>query len=179
MARDGVRYLYPALFPTCLLAAAGVDAIAATLGKILRRPAVMAPAMGVLGTALGLYVLHASLNLHPYYIDYYNELVGGPQQVEKHRWFEIGWWGEGLDRAADFISRNAPHGARVKVFAHPAHVIQLRDDLEIVRDINADYVIFNKLFNDSIKLPRHRTAYVVRAAGAPLVWVYQREPDRP
>ena len=33
---------------------------------------------------------------------------------------------------------------------------------------------FNDLFNTRPKMPNHRVIYVVRAAGAPLVWVYER-----
>jgi hypothetical protein len=40
---------------------------------------------------------------------------------------------------------------------------------------DADFIIFNNLFNTTPKLPHHRVAFVVRAAGAPLAWVYQRE----
>jgi len=39
----------------------------------------------------------------------------------------------------------------------------------------ADYVIFNNLFNSLPKDLNHDLQYVVRAAGAPLVWVYQRK----
>ena len=65
--------------------------------------------------------------------------------------------------------------ATVKIHAHPTHVVRLRPDLRLVDSLSADFVIFNRLFSDPIDLPRHRVAYVVRAAGAPLVWVYQKE----
>jgi hypothetical protein len=61
------------------------------------------------------------------------------------------------------------------VEVQPAHVVSLRPDLTKVNHNNADFVIYNKLFNDPIKLPKHRIAYVVRVDGAPLVWVYQLE----
>jgi 4-amino-4-deoxy-L-arabinose transferase-like glycosyltransferase len=174
MARDGVRYLYPALFAACLLAAAGADWLAAGIGRLLKRRALAAPVLGLLGAAIGLQSLHAGLTVHPYYIDYYNELTGGPRGAAKGRLFEIAWWGEGLKEAADYIARVAPHRATINIHAHPTHVVRLRPDLQLVDHMEADFVIFNNLFNNPVQLPRHVIGYVVRAAGAPLVWVYQR-----
>ncbi len=72
--------------------------------------------------------------------------------------------------------RLAAEGATVVVHAHPTNVVHLRSDLRRVPDAKvADFVIHNNLFTDPIKLPAHRTAYVVRAGDGPLVWVYQKE----
>ena len=176
LARDGVRYLYPALFAACLLMAAGLDWLAGLLARLVRRGGLQKPLMAVLGTALGLYVFYCSSTVHPYYLDYYNELTGGPAKVAEGHVFEIGWWGEGLKEANDYISKRAPRGARVMIYAHPAHVVRLRPDLRQVSFIpQADYIIFNDLFNNRPKSDKHRVTYVVRAAGAPLAWVYERE----
>jgi hypothetical protein len=178
MARDGVRYLYPALAPACLLAALGVDTIAAGAARLVRRPALQTGFCAVLGTAAGLYTLHAALSVHPYYLDYYNELVGGPEKVERKRWFEIAWWGEGLTAACSYINRTAPSGAKVQVMANPRHLIQLRPDLVWDDYARADYIIYNKLQNGPLRAPDYRIAHVVRAGRAPLVWVYERERER-
>ena len=176
LARDGVRYLYPALFVACLLMAAGLDWIATLVAGASRRPALAKPVLAVLGTALGLYVFYCGSTVHPYYLDYYNELTGGPAKVARGHVFEIGWWGEGLKEANDFISRRAPRGARVMIHAHPAHVVRLRPDLRQVSFLpQADYIIFNDLFNNRPKSAIHRVTQVVRAAGAPLAWVFERE----
>ena len=184
LARDGVRYLYPALFPACLLMAAGLDWLASGAARALQRPGAATPLVAVLGTALGLYVFHAGSTVHPYYLDYYNELTGGPAEVARTHQYEIGWWGEGLKEANAHVSRVAPRGARVMIYCHPAHVVHLREDLEQVSWVElADYIIFNDLFNDRPKSDKHRVTYVVRAAGAPLAWVYERQglanPARP
>lgn len=178
MARDGVRYLIPALLASCVLAAAGADWVARGIARLLRRVwrwDLAAPALGLIGAAAGLQTFRAGLEVHPYYIDYYNEIFGGPRVVAERRLLEIAWWGEGLAEAAAFVSRAAPPGASVKIHAHPTHVVRLRHDLKLVDGMDADFVIYNNLFNDPVRLPRHRIAYVVRAAGAPLVWVYQKE----
>ena len=175
LARDGVRYLYPALFAGCLLMAAGLDWICGLAARLLRRPGLARPALAVLGTALWLYVFYCGSTVHPYYLDYYNELTGGPARVAKGHIFEIGWWGEGLKEANDYISKVAPPRAKVMVYAHPAHVVRLREDLLQVSHVpHADYIIFNDLFNDRPRSKEHHVSYVVRAAGAPLAWVYER-----
>ena len=42
--------------------------------------------LAVLGAALGLYVLRCGMSVHPYYLDYYNEAVGGPAYVKHKKW---------------------------------------------------------------------------------------------
>ncbi|MCC6747024.1 MAG: glycosyltransferase family 39 protein [Deltaproteobacteria bacterium] len=179
VVRDGVRYLYPALVPACLLVAAGFEGLVLALLRGAERARWRVPATAVLGTTLGLYTLHAALTVHPYYLDYYNEAVGGPARVAEKRWFELGWWGEGIEEAHRYVARYALPGQRVFVNAEPSHVLKVRDDLVPVRDPEADWVIYNQLFNDApFRSPLHRQAYVVRAAGAPLVWVYRKR-ERP
>ena len=176
LARDGVRYLYPSLFAACLLMAAGLDWLSLGVARLARRGAVQRPVLAVLGTAMGLYVFYCGSTVHPYYLDYYNELTGGPAKVAKGHVFEIGWWGEGLKEANDYISEHAPRGAKVMIYAHPAHVVRLRPDLRQVSFVpQADYIIFNDLFNNRPKSDKHHVTYVVRAAGAPLAWVYARD----
>jgi hypothetical protein len=174
MSRDGVRYLYPALIAACVASAAGLDWLARGVSQVIRRPAVHRVTLAVLGVSLGLYVLQCGLSVHPYYLDYYNELVGGPAEVERKRTFEIAWWGEGLREATTYIGRVAPRGARVQVFANPRHLIELRPDLVWQDDMNADYIVYNRLFNPPLRAPKHHVAHVVRAGRAPLVWVYER-----
>jgi 4-amino-4-deoxy-L-arabinose transferase-like glycosyltransferase len=179
LARDGVRYLIPALLPACLLAAAGLDLLAGWGARLLRNERVRLPLVSVLGTVLVLYTFRAGSTVHPYYLDYYNELTGGPAEVAKKHMFEIAWWGEGLQEACDYISREARTGASVMVYAHPTHVVKLRDDLQRVDQFSqADYIINNVLFNPRPKTKDHHVTYVVRAAGAPLVYIYKRNEEQ-
>jgi len=59
------------------------------------------------------YLVVTSLIIHPYYLDYYNEIVGGPKNVYKHRWFEIAWWGEGIKEAVEYVNATASPGAYI------------------------------------------------------------------
>lgn len=166
--QDGVRYIYPSLIAACVLGGAGM----AWLGAILSRW--IPGAFGGLSVAILGYACLAALPMHPYYLDYYNELVGGPERVQTKRLFEMAWWGEGLQEAINYIHRDAPHGASVHVMANPRHVIRFRPDINSGQGMSADYILYNQLFNGPIKAPSHRIVYVVRARNAPLVWVYKR-----
>ena len=175
LARDGVRYLVPSLLAACLMAAAGLEWLAVGAARVVRRARLATPVTAFGGAALCFYSLWCGSTVHPYYLDYYNELTGGPAKVAKNHTFEIGWWGEGIKEACDYIGRVAPLGSRVWGYVHPTHVIALREDLRRVNGPGqAEYIIFNDLFNSRPKMPQHRLIYVVRAAGAPLVWVYER-----
>ena len=71
-----------------------------------------------------------SLRIHPYYLDYFGEQVGGPARSRAHRWFETAWWGEGVDRAVDYVNAHAAPNARVfRNCIEPAHLAWFREDL--------------------------------------------------
>jgi len=176
LARDGVRYLYPSLVAACLIWAAGIDWLAQVLGDALRRPRLCTPLLALLGGGLVCYVGVQSARVQPYQLDYYNELVGGPRRVARRHLFEIAWWGEGLREAVAYVDRHAPAGAKVKVYVHPTHVVTLRPDLRWWNDARtADYIMFNNLFNTLPDVSNHRLVHVVRVAGGPMVWIYQRK----
>jgi hypothetical protein len=50
---------------------------------------------------------HGGRSIHPYYLDYYGEQVGGTERRVQARRFETAWWGEGLDRAVAYVNAHA------------------------------------------------------------------------
>ena len=86
---------------------------------------------------------------------------------------------KGLTEANAYVSRHAEPKAKVSIQADPSHVFHLRSDLVGVRHLNADYVVHNRLFRPPFSHKDFRVAYVVRAGGAPLAWVYRRQADQP
>lgn len=175
--RDGVRYLYPALMPASLLAAAGVDLLARALARSARRPQLRVPLFSTFGVLLWLSVLWAGTRVHPYYMDYYSEVVGGVERVERENLFDVGWWGEGLEQAAAYLDRHAERGATVRLLVVPTHVMELRSDLELVESLDADYVMVNETFYDLPQLPHHLLVHAVRAGDAPIVRIYRRRDE--
>lgn len=52
--------------------------------------------------------------IHPYYLDYYNQLVGGTNGAKDT--FLVGWWGEGMDKAIEFIDTHAKANSTVWIY---------------------------------------------------------------
>ncbi len=95
------RYLVPAHLPLALLAALGWLALFLWLAGRWPRLKTRAAALGAALVLLALQVLPL-IQTAPYYINYYNPLMGGPQKAPEV--LMIGW-GEGLDEAARYLNQ--------------------------------------------------------------------------
>jgi 4-amino-4-deoxy-L-arabinose transferase-like glycosyltransferase len=92
------RYLLPALPPLALLAAWGWVQLGGRIAWLRRaqwRPAALLVAVAGLQLA-------SALSAFPYYLSYYNPLVGGTAGAPAV--MMVGW-GEGLDQAADYLNQ--------------------------------------------------------------------------
>jgi hypothetical protein len=130
-------------------------------------------------TALALYLAVTLARVHPYYLDYFGEQVGGPRQVAARHWFETAWWGEGVDRAVAYVNANAAPGARVyRDCILPAHLAWFREDLwsSLVRRADdADWIVEYVSPAAPCRVPADATqVFEVDALGAPLARVYRR-----
>ncbi|HLU64922.1 MAG TPA: glycosyltransferase family 39 protein [Kofleriaceae bacterium] len=176
--QDGVRYIMPSVAALSLAAAAGLDWLVALAGRALS-PGRRARATAAAGAALVLYLGVACARIHPYYLDYYGEQVGGPAGAAARGWFEVAWWGEGIAEAIDHVNRNAAPGARVhKGCVEPSHLTWLRGDLwerEARHPAAADWMIVYQPSWRRCPVPDGMVlSYEVRAQGAPLARVYRR-----
>src|SRR5262249_33913493 len=61
--------------------------------------------------------------------DCLGEQTGGLANVAKHKWFEVGWWGEGIEQAVDWLNGHAAQKAAVARLVQPIHVTWFRSDL--------------------------------------------------
>ena len=170
--QDGVRYVLPSLMGLALAAAAGIDYLVA----FAERPRLYAAAGGL----MLLYLAITCVRIHPYYLDYYGEQVGGPAGVAAHRRFEIAWWGEGVADAIDYVNANAAPGARVhKACVEPSHLTWLRGDLwahEARRPADAEwFIVYQPSWKKCPLPPDARLVHEVSAQGAPLARVYRRD----
>ncbi len=169
--QDGVRYVMPCVVALALAAAAGWDFVATRL----RWP----HAFSALASALGLYLAVTLVSVHPYYLDYFGEQVGGARTVAAHRWFETAWWGEGLDRAVAYVNGHAPDGARVyRECIEPKHLAWFRPGLwpAMARTIDqADWIVTYEPLTHRCPVPAGFTkVFSVDANGAPLAEVWKR-----
>jgi 4-amino-4-deoxy-L-arabinose transferase-like glycosyltransferase len=173
--QDGIRYVIPCLLVFALLAGAGVVALGARLGAAGRSRLVAWPI-----AAMALYLAITCWRIHPYYLDYYGEHVGGPAAVARAKRFEVGWWGEGLEEAIAYVNTHAAKGDRVhRECVEPGHLTWFRGDLwETVRDpAQARWIVHYHPSWSGCRLPPGATrVHTVAAQGAPLAYVYRVDP---
>jgi hypothetical protein len=167
--QDGVRYVMPCVVWLAFAAAAGLDALA---GWLKHRHAFAA-----LATATVIYLGVVDVRTHPYYLDYFGEQVGGTGTVYAHRWFETAWWGEGVDRAVDYVDDNAAPGA--KVFRNciaPMHLAWFREDLWQAMAPGADTADWIVTYSTSrCTIPtQFHLVYELNVDGAVFARVYRR-----
>ena len=169
--QDGVRYVMPCVVALAVCAAAGFDFIATKIA----RPHVFAG----LAVATILYLGITLVRVHPYYLDYFGEQVGGAGTVAQRGWFETGWWGEGVDRAVDYVDENAPAGAHVyRDCIEPKHLAWFRVGLWIpmARQIDqADWIVTYSPQTHHCPIPKgFDLVFTVEANGAILAEVWKR-----
>lgn len=129
------------------------------------------------GLLLIFYLLLTNINIHPYYLTYYNELVGGTQGVYEKKLFPIGWWGEGIEEASIWLSQNAKESAKLNIESAPNHTTgrKLRNDITITTE-NPDYIIVNlsRIIYHNYKIPEgYQLVKTIRSGSTPFVWVYK------
>ncbi len=95
------RYLLPVFPPLDLAAGLGWAALAGAIAMIPRPTWVRTVGMGLVSLAL-LVQVGLTVQTYPYYMSYYNPVMGGPTKAENVMF--IGW-GEGLDQAARYLNR--------------------------------------------------------------------------
>jgi 4-amino-4-deoxy-L-arabinose transferase-like glycosyltransferase len=165
--QDGVRYVLPSVVALAFAAAAGWELVATLLEKRARR------AFALLAGALGVYLVLVLARVHPYYLDYFAEQVGGPATVESHRWFETAWWGEGVDRAVDYVNAHAAPNAHVLNCVEPNHLTWFRQDLWTPGP--PDWIVTYAPGSHSCAIPPDaRRVYTVEVEGAVLAEVWTR-----
>lgn len=169
--QDGVRYIMPSLLALSLLSAAGLEWACKWL------PAGAAPRR--VGAALFCgYLLFCCWRVHPYYLDYYGEQVGGPRVAATNNWFETAWWGEGLHAGIKYVNEHAEPGARVhKRCVEPSHLAWLRHDLwasEVSQFEQADWILVYQPLSGRCPVPDSaELVFEESVQGAPLVRLYR------
>jgi hypothetical protein len=186
-ARDGIRYVLPVTLALNLAAAAGLVALLDLASARLAAPSARRIVTGALaGLVLLLGTAIPAAQVHPYYLDFYNALSGGPEAALKRRWYEFSWWGEGLGPAARWIDRHAPARAVVGMDVPARHTVVLRTDLRTTvpgTQPPPDLLVYagdglRDLWDARRRAWRHPAGYRVvheeRVEGQPLVRVYRR-----
>ena len=163
LKQDGIRYVYTMYPPMALMLGIGANSVLKSL-----------KARSIATGAAALYLAWQCVSVHPYYLDYYSETVGGTQTVWKKSLFDVGWWGEGMDRAFDYVNEKAPPGATWDLNAVVTHTSDvLRSDL--VNDpTKPDYFIKANLTPGEVAREGYVEEFRVEVDAAPIVIVYRR-----
>ena len=175
MKQDGVRHIYPVFAPLAILAAAGAVAglrLATSSVRALQgRPAAVLAAGSA---ALVAGTMISSARVHPYHLDYFNNLYGSLQRIYEGRIFEVGWWGEGLERAQTYLNEEAPPRSTYWLESPVSHTLNgLRSDLR-KRSVGPDYVVRTHIAPGTVELEGYEPVDRVTLSDVPLVVVYRR-----
>ena len=107
------RYLLPSFPALDLVAGFGWAALLGWLWGAAPRPPVRLAGAAAVGLAV-VWQLLLALQTAPYYLSYYNPLLGGSERAPQV--MMIGW-GEGLDQAARYLN-TLPHASDLRVMSH-------------------------------------------------------------
>ncbi|MBI2028547.1 MAG: glycosyltransferase family 39 protein [Candidatus Levybacteria bacterium] len=173
--QHGLRYIIEIYPPLSLISAVGFNLLL-TKFKIKERlkPFYFLP--------IAFYLFVLLLQIKPYYLDYFNELVGGVNNVYGYKSFQIGWWGQGIREAAFYVGSRAPKNSTLGLAVSPLLSVpplpNLKSEKYDHRKIY-DYVIVNYYnvlregFDDSFIREKYKPIYFVKANEAILVTVYK------
>jgi len=129
-----------------------------------------------------IYLFVSLWSIKPYYLDYFNELIGGVNTVYKYNLFQTGWWGQGLRDAGLYLKNNAPSGSKIGLAISPEHVFPLFNNLNYHKwsvEDNYDYIVVNNYhiirdgFNVELIERNYKPVYFVKADGSILVTIYK------
>ncbi len=170
-----VRYVIEVYAPLSILAAIGLEFV---MHKFSKNAVVTYAGLIFVGGYLFLILLQIT----PYYLDYYNELVGGTKNVYEKQLFFIGWFGEGLRGPGLYIAIHAHPHSRIGMALDPVQTLYTVPTLHYElfdSQKKYDYVVVNAFnitrmgFKENILLKKYRLVYTEKAGGADIAHVYK------
>jgi hypothetical protein len=191
------RYLLPVYAPLDLVAAMGWVAAAAWL-KTRRQSLIRQYAPPLLLVALLLVQTVGTLQTFPYYLSYYNPVMGGSSRAPEV--MQIGW-GEGLDQAARYLDgQKNSHNLKVAAwyyersfyhfFSGSSRPIPLQHDIspaQLQDVLGSDYIVIY-IHQWQRQTPRQLLSYLAQLTPVHSIWIDGLEyariykpgvPDRP
>jgi dolichol-phosphate mannosyltransferase len=175
----GLRYIVQIYVPLSIIAAMGIAHLASFLSRKFKWKMEALKSSFLILTIF--YLLIILKGNSPYFLNYYNELVGGQKGVYEKRYFHLGWWGDGMREAALYLEKKAPKGSFVGLAVNPPKSFPELSSLKAElykEDKRYDYVVVNYYhvlregFDDSKIRNKYEVEYQVMSGGAPIVTVY-------
>jgi len=124
------------------------------------------------------------IRITPYYLDYFNIVVGGAKTVYEKQLFQLGWWGEGLREMGLYLDNHAARGSKIGLAVEPLASVPILPNLKLSPykvGESYDYVavgyfnIVREKFDDSSVVKNYKWVYSVKADGAEIVKIYKRK----
>jgi len=179
---DGMRLLTMIYPPLAILAAQGLQ----HLFILIKKQKWLWKSVFV----LFIYLSILSISIHPYYLDYYNFLIGGPKNVQENNLLEFDWFGEGNKEAIEWINRNAELHASIGTKWNPDYDLNgWRSDLQAQNVIyqnftgEPSYWMINHRYkqydeNDprevaKYNLENYKLVHTIKAGNGELGWIYK------
>lgn len=175
--QHGIRYIIEIYAPFALISAIGFNFLVSKISKkIWIKLVYFIP--------VTIYMFVILIRITPYYLDYFNILVGGSKNVYEKKLFQLGWWGQGMREAGLYIQKYAPSGSHVGVVGDNSYSVMPQiKNVTITKyknDRKYDYVvvgffqIIREGFNDTVVRNNYLPVYNILADGATLVTVYKK-----
>jgi 4-amino-4-deoxy-L-arabinose transferase-like glycosyltransferase len=120
LVQNGTRYIvmvYPAV---ALMGAFGLSSTVTRLRQAWPRLGEERNLFAAASLLLVIYLIVSLAMVRPYYLDYYNVLSSGQNNIQENRLFEIGYWGEGTKACVDYVESNAAPGSTVLMATIPS-----------------------------------------------------------
>jgi hypothetical protein len=173
-----IRYIVQFYVPLSLFAALGFEYVIQkfTSSKIVKYSLIM---------PLVVYMSYILLQMSPYYLAYYNELVGGTKNVYENRLFLIGWFGDGLKYPGIYLAQNAKHNSKIGLAINPFTVTSIYRTPSLQyeqfeQNKQYDYVVVNYYhvirsgFDESQLKRDYEIVYTEKAGNTDYAHVYKR-----
>ncbi len=173
LKQDGIRYIYNMYPPLAILLGLGTREIACMIAK--RASWSISRTSKWVGTLVVLYTAGQASSVHPYYLDYYTEWSGGTYAAWENRRFEVGWWGQGMNRAVDYVNAHAKAGDTWECYGVVNHTVDgIRTDIKRVAK-TAKWLIVGYVKRGQEERKGYKEVHRISLQGAPLAIVYLRE----
>lgn len=187
--QNGMRYLimiYPAVALLC------ADGLWQLSGIAEKKKVSKALVFAILGIATVAYLAVSVALVHPYYLDYYNELTGGQKNIQDHKLFDIASWNEGTSACVQYLEAHS-NNATVTMVVLPDDPSNIRFDRKtdlydyvsvpvkdpskpVVVNTNEDYAIVSGKVMEYYTVtidPKFQPVHVEQVGGATLCTVYK------
>ena len=109
-----ILIIYPGLALVC---AYGIYSVSGLIGgRIKNFDRASSAVSAILGLSVVVSLLLTCAYAQPLYLDYYNSLAGGYQNIYDHKLFILSWWGEGVHTPVEYLETHTSN-ATVSIVA--------------------------------------------------------------